>query len=628
MVVYENACYTFGGFGDNKSRLHDLRRYDFAQRQWSQIEYTGDAPKPVYLHTAVVHRGAMYVFGGSIGKDSNDLHRFVFASKRWELIRPQPNGNVPAPRYGHAACVLGEYMYVTGGCRQNNQYFRDAWRYHFATNVWTALADLPLDIAYHSLVAHQDRLLLIYGFNTKFSPHIYTYSTSAGSAPFAQQAAQWTPMHTTVQMSSILSSTGSRQPAPSCGMAAVVAGNGLYFFGGYTTTGHAPDLYRLNLTTAEWSVVRTASAARPLGRAYLQAALSPDGYLHILGGFDGLKCLTDFRRISIAPADFAAAASASGDLDLLQLLRDLQLPVKTVTRTAMKHFAQTPQTPVAFGAPKQTLDEGQVEQLLQNIRRHLTNSGHSATASGGSSNPFGGSSNNSSSSSSSSFSSSLNPSSAAFFPFDTSRLGDLMEFGFDRAIVLECLERMYQEKKDTRNFSLVVETLLNFTSERRTPIEPPPIDNPFARIHAHSVTAPAHAPAAAAASAGSSGSTRSNSVSSFAGLSISSPTSGAASSSAAPAPSSTPQAGSATAAAASIHPPTANASSLQEQVQRLTAENTEMRTCKVCFDSVIDCILLPCAHLVVCATCAVDPNMKSCPICAKKVQTHTKVFWS
>jgi N-acetylneuraminic acid mutarotase len=156
--------------------------------------------------------------------------------------------------------------------------------YHFPSNVWKRIADIPLDIAYHSLVPYHDRVLLVGGYNgIKFSGHIYAF-TLQDAQPFMAPV-QWMQLPVTAKSTSNLSSTGTRQPPPSCGSAVVVAQDNLFCFAGYTATGHANDLYKLNLRSNEWSVVDIANAVRPVSRAYLQAVVSPDGYLIIFGGF-------------------------------------------------------------------------------------------------------------------------------------------------------------------------------------------------------------------------------------------------------------------------------------------------------------------------------------------------------
>eukprot|EP01059_Diplonema_ambulator_P036458 TRINITY_DN9080_c0_g2_i1.p1 TRINITY_DN9080_c0_g2~~TRINITY_DN9080_c0_g2_i1.p1 ORF type:complete len:274 (+),score=82.07 TRINITY_DN9080_c0_g2_i1:97-918(+) len=47
-------------------------------------------------------------------------------------------------------------------------------------------------------------------------------------------------------------------------------------------------------------------------------------------------------------------------------------------------------------------------------------------------------------------------------------------------------------------------------------------------------------------------------------------------------------------------------------------------TCKICFDSVINCILLDCGHMCVCLPCA--KRLKNCPMCRKLIRKRKKIF--
>ncbi|XP_063614085.1 LOW QUALITY PROTEIN: baculoviral IAP repeat-containing protein 7-like, partial [Penaeus indicus] len=53
---------------------------------------------------------------------------------------------------------------------------------------------------------------------------------------------------------------------------------------------------------------------------------------------------------------------------------------------------------------------------------------------------------------------------------------------------------------------------------------------------------------------------------------------------------------------------------LKEELERMR----ENRTCKVCMDSEITVVFLPCAHMVTCASCAV--SLRQCPICRSDIR--------
>jgi N-acetylneuraminic acid mutarotase len=71
-------------------------------------------------------------------------------------------------------------MYVVGGCRSNNTYYRDAYSYNFISKQWHKLFDIPLEIAYHSLITYKNIVYLYGGYNgVKFgSPHLFALDMS------------------------------------------------------------------------------------------------------------------------------------------------------------------------------------------------------------------------------------------------------------------------------------------------------------------------------------------------------------------------------------------------------------------------------------------------------------------
>eukprot|EP00475_Leptophrys_vorax_P030556 TRINITY_DN4586_c0_g3_i2.p1 TRINITY_DN4586_c0_g3~~TRINITY_DN4586_c0_g3_i2.p1 ORF type:complete len:550 (+),score=125.39 TRINITY_DN4586_c0_g3_i2:178-1827(+) len=54
-------------------------------------------------------------------------------------------------------------------------------------------------------------------------------------------------------------------------------------------------------------------------------------------------------------------------------------------------------------------------------------------------------------------------------------------------------------------------------------------------------------------------------------------------------------------------------------------KNTPKKTCIICYDREINCVLLPCGHLALCHICAKSLN-KQCPICRVRIQSVTMVY--
>ena len=80
--------YVFGGQDDDNNKLNDLWELDIASERWTQIKTSGYEPHPRSGHSANVHNGKMYVFGGilELTKELDDLFSFDFTSRKFTAI--------------------------------------------------------------------------------------------------------------------------------------------------------------------------------------------------------------------------------------------------------------------------------------------------------------------------------------------------------------------------------------------------------------------------------------------------------------------------------------------------------------------------------------------------------------
>ena len=571
MLEHRHRLFLFGGFGDAKGRFNDLWAFD-ESKGWRLEPTKGDGPKPIYLHSACMWNGKMVVYGGNIGKDSNDMYTLDLDSLTWaRVLIPTPAAvaqpalnpfappatpppTAPTPRYGHASCINNNQLIIVGGCRQNSIYFQDAYAFTFATGLWRRLGDVPIDLAYHSLWSYGGTVYLFGGYNgVKFGEHLYSLDPSNS---------MWVPVRVTGQ-----------PPPPCCGVAASVLGKFVYVFGGYTQQGHTNQLYRLDMSTRVWELLNTANKPQP--RAYLQSAVI-QGNMYIFGGYDGSKCVTDFKVLRVGPAGPTPSApappvpysrpsmpviqpptpsipvSGSASVPLNALFAGLNVQQPNSHAAAAPTLAsvlkdgnvdlQVEFVMKQYGAGKQYLDRKDVEVLMMNLSLHAPTGAGAHPPSHA--RPAHSSANASASrfpGAASSFSQS-----AQSYP----RLQDAVDVGFTRTHVLTVLDLMQQQGQDTRNFELVIDRCLKEQEKQQ---------NGQLGV----VGAP-------------------------------------------------------------------GATELAAQLHSALAEKDEVRQCTICYDDLMDCVLLECGHLLCCMSCGkgLIKQALPCPVCRKNIKGTLKIYWN
>ena len=71
----------FGGWGGQDS-LNDTWSFDTSTRKWTELQCTGSIPSPRYGHAAILIDDVMYVFGGYTGGIySDDLYALQLSSE-------------------------------------------------------------------------------------------------------------------------------------------------------------------------------------------------------------------------------------------------------------------------------------------------------------------------------------------------------------------------------------------------------------------------------------------------------------------------------------------------------------------------------------------------------------------
>ncbi len=147
MAVIGNALFIAAGTGD---RPQEVWSYDLATGSWR----ADHAPLPRRIEHAagLAHAGRLWIFGGRWSGEGefNTVFAYDPARNVWERAP-----DMPEPRGGHAAAVLGGTAYILGGERlSDGSVDAEALLYDFAARRWTkALRVASPRIPRHGLAA-------------------------------------------------------------------------------------------------------------------------------------------------------------------------------------------------------------------------------------------------------------------------------------------------------------------------------------------------------------------------------------------------------------------------------------------------------------------------------------------
>lgn len=191
------------------------------------------------------------------------------------------SGHRPSARYKHAAAVLGEKLYISGGSR-NGRYLSDvqvldlkalAWstlKLNIETNVEKVKDDFSQEslpaTSGHSMFTWGNKLLLIGGHSKNVSDTVTVYFIDVESLKWGEVE------------------TFGKAPVARGGQSTTLIGSKLIMFGGEDKNRRLlNDIHVLNLDTMTWDVLETTQTL-PSPRFDHTAAAHGDRYLLIFGG--------------------------------------------------------------------------------------------------------------------------------------------------------------------------------------------------------------------------------------------------------------------------------------------------------------------------------------------------------
>lgn len=141
VTLVGTSIVIFGGQDAKRTLLNDLHILDLETMTWDEIEAAGSPPSPRSDHAAAVHaeRYLLIFGGGSHATCFDDLHVLDLQAMEWS--RPIQQGEVPAPRAGHASVTIGENWFIVGG-GDNKSGASETLILNMSTLVWSVVTSV------------------------------------------------------------------------------------------------------------------------------------------------------------------------------------------------------------------------------------------------------------------------------------------------------------------------------------------------------------------------------------------------------------------------------------------------------------------------------------------------------
>jgi len=269
LVQIDSECLLiFGGMAEGWIQKNDLWEYNFLNKEWKEITADENVPPPLKDHTAVFHKGKMYVFGGKSGNSfTNSLWIFDIKTKKWSS-KPVDE-SFPPIRAGHSAVIYKDTMYIYGGEGDGGVDLDCMWAYSIDSGKWSKVEhkSAPGGRLYHTATVFKQTMYVTGGFQKKeqlqefFSFDFKTLAwTKLPDCPFSSRS----------------------------GHVAVESNGNIFIHGGEIGThgngyNSANDLWVYNIKKKKWKEIISTNEA-PSGRLGHRACILSNSTLFICGG--------------------------------------------------------------------------------------------------------------------------------------------------------------------------------------------------------------------------------------------------------------------------------------------------------------------------------------------------------
>lgn len=214
-AVYRDRLIIAGGMDDTGALTRCVRlTKQKGTNRWDRLP---DLPHRVAGARGAVVGSKFLVIGGAPAFDNTGLKSAYHTVLELDLLHPtkwneRALADGLSPRIGAASAVIGDRVYVFGGCGVQADgtigNFGDAWSVH--DGVWKRMCDLPVKVRFATAIALDSRYIGIFGgYGEDFLADVYLYDARKN-----------------VYVKS------TRLPSPVCNAAGGLIGNIIYLAGG------------------------------------------------------------------------------------------------------------------------------------------------------------------------------------------------------------------------------------------------------------------------------------------------------------------------------------------------------------------------------------------------------------
>lgn len=159
MNIRSQKCFLIGGGANDDDTIY-LRCYNIRKRTFVNKKQTGQIPLGRNYHTSVMFDNEIFIYGGEIMDHRNPCKKYILNETysldletfEWKNVDPI-KAFVPPLKF-HASCLLGRYMIISGGIKEDWEYSSEVFCFDLNDLKWNKVnCDFKTKVAYHTMTS-------------------------------------------------------------------------------------------------------------------------------------------------------------------------------------------------------------------------------------------------------------------------------------------------------------------------------------------------------------------------------------------------------------------------------------------------------------------------------------------